>query len=322
MLIEDAVYGDREVEEEVLKELIESRPLQRLKDIHQAGPQPFFMDKYPMTRFEHSVGVMLLLSDHNASLEEQIAGLLHDVPHTAFSHTVDFVYDTDEHDYHDRFLEKVVKDSEIPEILERHGLDVDYILDESNFGLLERDAPDLCADRIDYFLRDSKRYGDWKVHHFVDSLTTAEGMFVLEDKETAIEYGKKYAEADEEWWANPKEVVLTEIFAQAVKEALKQDILTEEELFGTDEEVMEKLRDSDNELIQEKLQLLDDGFEIELDAEDPDMEVTTKARAVDPPVLVDGEVRKASKFSEDLERKIEEHKEFVKSGYSVNIIQK
>jgi HD superfamily phosphohydrolase len=322
MLIEDAVYGDREVKEEVLKELIDSRPFQRLKNIHQAGPQPFFMDKYPMTRYEHSIGVMLLLRGHGASLEEQIAGLLHDVPHTAFSHMIDFVYDTDEHDYHDRFLEKVVKDSEIPGILEKHGLDVDYILDEDNFGLLERDAPDLCADRIDYFLRDSKRYGDWKVDHFVEALTTAEGMFVLDDKETAIEYGKRYADADEEWWANPKEVVLTEIFAEAVKEALKQDILSEEELFGTDEEVMEKLKNWDNELIQEKLQLLDNGFEIELEAEDPDMEVKTKARAVDPPVLVDGEVRKASEFSEELEERIEEHMEFVKSGYSVNIIEK
>ena len=322
MLIEDAVYGDREIEEKVLEELIDSRPFQRLKNIHQAGPQPFFMDKYPMTRYEHSIGVMLLLRDHGASLEEQITGLLHDVPHTAFSHMVDFVYDTDEHDYHDRFLEKVVKDSEIPEILERHGLDVDYILDEENFGLLERDAPDLCADRIDYFLRDSKRYGDWKVDHFVEALKTAEGMFVLDDKETAIEYGKKYAEADEKWWANPKEVVLTEIFADAVKEALDQDILSEQELFGTDEEVMEKLREADNDLIQEKLKLLDNGFEIELEAENPDMEVTTKARFVDPPVLVDGEVRKASEFSEELKQKIEDHKEFVESGYSVNIIEK
>lgn len=322
MLIEDAVYGDREIEEEVLKELIDSRPFQRLKNIHQAGPQPFFMDKYPMTRYEHSIGVMLLLRDHGASLEEQIAGLLHDVPHTAFSHMVDFVYDTDEHDYHDRFLEKVVKDSEIPEILERHGLDVDYILDEENFGLLERDAPDLCADRIDYFLRDSKRYGGWKVDHFVEALTTSEGMFVLDDKETAIEYGKKYAEADEEWWANPKEVVLTEIFAEAVKETLKQDIITEDELFETDEEVMKKLRNADNKVIQEKLELLDNGFEIELEAENPDIEVKTKARAVNPPVLVENEVRKASEFSEELKEKIEEHKEFVKSGYSVNIIEK
>ncbi|MFB6175108.1 MAG: HD domain-containing protein [Candidatus Nanohalobium sp.] len=319
MLIEDAVYGDREVEEEVLKELIDSRPFQRLKNIHQAGPQPFFMDKYPMTRYEHSLGVMLLLREHGASIEEEIAGLLHDVPHTAFSHTADFVYDTDEHDYHDRFLEKVVKDSEIPEILERHGLDVDYILDEENFGLLERDAPDLCADRIDYFLRDSKRYGGWKVQHFVDSITAAEGMFVLDDKEKAVEYGKKYAEADEKWWANPKEVIITEIFADAIREALKQDILAEEELFGTDEEVMGTLRSAENEVIKEKLELLDNGFEIELEAEDPDMEVTTKARAVDPPVLVDGEVRKASEFSEELEERIEEHMEFVKSGYSVNI---
>jgi len=322
MFIHDSVYGDKEVKEEVLIELINSRPVQRLKNIHQAGPQPFFMDKYPMTRYEHSLGVMLLLKEHGASIEEQIAGLLHDVPHTAFSHMVDFAFDTDEHDYHDRFLEKVVKDSEIPEILEKHGLDVDYILDEENFRLLERDAPDLCADRIDYFLRDSNRYGNWKIEHFVDSLTVKDGMFVLDNPEIAVEYAEKYAEADEQWWANPKEVTVLEIFAQAIREALNEEIITEEELFGTDEEVMEKLRSSENDLIHEKLELLEEGFEIELEAEEPDVEVTTKARAVNPPVVIDGETKKASEFSEDLEKKIEDHKKQIKDGYRIKIIEK
>ena len=321
MKVDDRVYGEKEIEKQVIIDLIGSDPVQRLKKVRQAGPQPFFMDKKAMTRYEHSIGVFLLLRDHGASIEEQIAGLLHDVPHTAFSHTADFVFDTEDHEYHDSFLEKVVRDSEIPEILDKHGLDLEYILDEENFGLLERDAPDLCADRIDYFLRDSKSYGGWDVEKFVESLTTHERMFVLDDPEIAVEFAEKYAEADEEWWANPKEVVVIKIFAQALRKAIETGVLEEEELFKNDEEVLEKLRSSADSEIQKKLGLLENGFSIELEAEDPDMHVETKARSVNPPVLTDGELKKATEFSEDLQEKIDQHMDFVGTGYDVKIIE-
>ncbi len=321
MKIDDRVYGEKEIEKQVILDLINSDPVQRLKKVHQAGPQPFFMDKKAMTRYEHSIGVFLLLRDHGASIEEQIAGLLHDVPHTAFSHTADFVFDTEDHEYHDRFLEKVVRDSEIPDILEKHSLDLEYILDEENFGLLERDAPDLCADRIDYFLRDSKSYGGCDVEKFVESLTTHEEMFVLDDPEIAVEFAEKYAEADEEWWANPKEVVVIKIFAQALRKAIETNLMAEEELFKNDEEVLEKLRSSGDSEIQKKLRLLENGFSIELEAENPDMHVKTKARSVNPPVLVNGGLEKATEFSEELQEKINQHMEFVGTGYDVKIIE-
>ena len=101
MLIKDIVYGDVEIDEPVLIELINSDALQRLKHINQAGASKYIMPK-PVTRFEHCVGAMILLKRLGASLEEQIAGLLHDVPHTAFSHVIDFVFKTCKLDYLDK----------------------------------------------------------------------------------------------------------------------------------------------------------------------------------------------------------------------------
>jgi len=81
---------------------------------------------------------MLLLKKLGASLEEQIAGLLHDIPHTAFSHTIDFVFPNKDHNFHERFHEKIIKESEIPEILERYGFVLERLLNEHNFPLLEK----------------------------------------------------------------------------------------------------------------------------------------------------------------------------------------
>ena len=318
MLLEDRVHGEVDVDEKVLKELIDSEPVQRLREIHQAGPLPFFTDKEHITRFQHSIGVFVLLRQHDASLEEQIAGLLHDVPHTAFSHTVDFVYQTEDHDYHDDFLEEIVVDSEIPEILERHGIDLEDVLDESRFGLLEQDSPLLCADRIDYFLRDSKLLLDTDVEDYLEALRVRDGMFVLEGREVAEQYALDFVDADRHLWANPVEVAINELFADIVREALDKNILTQEDLFSTDREVMQKLRESDDDFIDSRFDILENQrFEIVED--DPDFVGHTKARYVDPPVLDRNEIVRVTDYSDKLEREIMEHRKEVEDGFPVRI---
>ena len=66
------------------------------------------------TRYEHSVGVMLLVRRFGASLDEQIAALLHDVSHTAFSHVIDYVFnDHDHQSYHEEKKEQFISGSDI-----------------------------------------------------------------------------------------------------------------------------------------------------------------------------------------------------------------
>lgn len=93
MYLEDEIYGKIEVNEPVLVEIINSYELQRLKEISMAGYYPgcpeFNNPEY--NRYNHSVGVLLLLRRYGASLAEQIAGLIHDVSHSAFSHTIDYI---------------------------------------------------------------------------------------------------------------------------------------------------------------------------------------------------------------------------------------
>ena len=95
------------------------------------------------SRYEHSIGTFLLLRLLGADLAEQIAGLLHDASHSAFSHVTDQVLGKDEKAQDERHTAFVLN-TEIPEILLRNGLDPEHVLDLDSHHLLDRDVPDLC----------------------------------------------------------------------------------------------------------------------------------------------------------------------------------
>ena len=97
----DRVYGPCLIEDPFFLDLINSPCFQRLKRIRQAGPSALVYEFKTVTRYEHSLGVHILLSRLGADRREQVAGLLHDISHTAFSHAVDFVYDSEEQDHHE-----------------------------------------------------------------------------------------------------------------------------------------------------------------------------------------------------------------------------
>ncbi len=82
------LYGKFELSGDI-EELINTNVFQRLKKIHQGGAIFLINPNINHTRFEHSIGVMLLIKNLGGSIEEQIAGLLHDISHTAFSHLID-----------------------------------------------------------------------------------------------------------------------------------------------------------------------------------------------------------------------------------------
>lgn len=103
MKINDRLYGEADLEP-VLTDLIHSKAVQRLNGIHQGGACFLVNPAWNISRCEHSIGVMLLIRRLGGSLEEQIAGLLHDVSHTAFSHVADDVFNMENEDYHEQMF--------------------------------------------------------------------------------------------------------------------------------------------------------------------------------------------------------------------------
>ena len=155
MIYNDPIYGKIQIKEKILIDLINSKGLQRIKGIYQHGTPDIIGWLKPVTRFEHSMGSMILVKKAGGSLDEQIAALLHDISHYSFSHIIDLVYADKlkkDESLHEVNMTKVVQDTDIPKYL---GSKWKKYFDEKKWKLLEQPSPALCADRGDYTPRDS-----------------------------------------------------------------------------------------------------------------------------------------------------------------------
>ncbi len=289
MQYDDPIYGTVEITEPVILELMESDAMLRLKDIAQHGITALIGITPPFSRFEHSVGTMLLVRHLGASLKEQIAALLHDVSHTVFSHVIDFVFDDhDGQSYHEDKKEAFVSDSDIPAILDRYDMDWRAFLDETRFPLLEQPAPALCADRLDYFFRDLEflclATGSEEIQAAVDSLVVRGGTIAVDSPDIARWLAYTFIEADRASWSNYREVGLYQLTAEAIKAASQFGFISEADLWGSDRIFWDKLRSADHPYIAGLVNLITPGTRFIWNDERPDFWVTTKVRSIDPPI--------------------------------------
>ncbi len=258
------------------------------------------------TRFDHSVGVMLLIRRLGGSLHEQIAGLLHDVSHTAFSHVVDYAFQLKGEDFHEQHFQQVVEDSDIPHILRRYDMPLEIVFEHEQWPILEQPAPDLCADRVDYTLRDMLRVGltsSAEVGFFLQSLVVHEGKMVTNNLRAALWFVCLYTGLVRDVFMNPLEMFADEQLARAIRVALKEEILRESDLFREDEEVLQLLQVAKHPEITHYLAAIRPDVSIVEDRERYDVRAFTKPRIVDPLVLLDdGSTVRCSELEPDVKR--------------------
>ena len=100
----------------------------------------------------------------------------------------------------------------IPAILSKHGLIPEDIFEEANYPLLELPAPAVCADRLDYGIRDSLSFGFLTLSEAKsiaqDLRVSSEGRFCFKSLKWARKLSEAYMQSDEFAWSNPLHSVL------------------------------------------------------------------------------------------------------------------
>ncbi|MDE1810521.1 MAG: HD domain-containing protein [Candidatus Micrarchaeota archaeon] len=161
MYIRDPIHTNIDFNE-FQERIINTKEMQRLRYIKQMG---FCNLVYPganNTRFEHCIGVMHVAGDLEKKVydtprpEVAYVGLLHDIGHGPFSHQSEPIIKKYLHKSHEQMGAEIVRNSEIKDILNEAGLDLDFIFnyfeDEMNCEVV---GGALGADRVDYLMRDS-----------------------------------------------------------------------------------------------------------------------------------------------------------------------
>ena len=304
MIIYDRIYGEIAVDK-VLEELILSKPIQRLKEIHQGGASFLVNEKWNEKRFDHSIGTMLLIRMLGGSIEEQIAGLLHDVSHTAFSHVVDFVFENKQEDYHEKIYSSVIENSEIPQILAKYKYNFKEILfDDSKWTLLEQPAPQICADRVDSTLRDMYAYGNISlegINNFLDNLIVVKGKMYLKNIETAEWFVETYYKEVIDFFLDPLNVYGYEMLAKTLKLSLEKNIITPNDFLLKDNELLSKIKSSGNKEVFELLKKIHPNVQVKEDHVNYTLHRKSKLRLIDPSILIDGVLIPSSRLSKKVE---------------------
>jgi len=289
MELHDSIYGQINVDDPVLLDLMECDAMQRLKGVTQHGITALIGITPPFTRFDHCVGTMILVRHLGASLDEQIAALLHDVSHTAFSHVIDFVFDDHSgQSYHEGKKKEIIENSDIPQILTRHDKNWEHYLEEDQFQLLEQESPALCADRLDYFLRDLEFLGlanKSEINTVRSSLVVDNGKIAINNMDTARWVAYTFIEADRVSWSSFREVGLYQLTAEAIKEATKLNVINESDIWGSDKLLWKKLCSAEHKNISRYVVLITPGTRFIWDEHQPLFQVKTKVRSIDPPVI-------------------------------------
>lgn len=300
MKIIDSIYGEFEVES-IFEQLIKTKEVQRLKGIHQGGASYLINPKWNVTRYEHSIGTMLLIRLMGGCIEEQIAGLLHDISHTAFSHVIDFTLKNNEEDYHEKIYDKIVESSNIPKILHENGYNYkDILFNESKWTILEKSAPKLCADRVDYTLRDMYHYGfilKNEIQCFLKDLKVVDGEIVIKSIESSQWFVDVYYKEVIDFFLNPFNIYACNRLAKALEISLDLGEISLDDLLKEDEDVYIKLMKSKSSDILNLIKSIHSDVKLVEDKKEYDIFQKNKVRIIDPTVISEGVLFKSSEKS-------------------------
>ncbi len=227
-IIHDAIHGSFKFEGATLR-LLETPEMQRLSGIKQLGLGYLVFPGANHTRLEHSIGVGQVAGKMGEALglpeieveTLKVAGMLHDLGHSPFSHTLEYLLHEKTKMDHMDITTKIIRGEidlldgleiegreRIHEILNDYGIDIDlvcrmilgkteekyslvrdgtqaYFGAEKNYMVNIISGP-LDADQIDYLLRDAHytgvAHGMIDVYRILNTIKVRNGELMIDKK--------------------------------------------------------------------------------------------------------------------------------------------
>ncbi|WP_050980484.1 hypothetical protein [Alkalibacillus haloalkaliphilus] len=157
--------------------------------------------------------------------------------------------------------------------------------------MLEQPAPELCADRVDYTLRDMTQYGQITLHEahtFLEHLTVVNEKMYLNDLRVAEWFVETYYKEVIDFFMDPLNIYGNDQLAKALKLALQKEIISREDFLKEDEELLELVRSSRDSEVISLIEKLQPSANVISDTKNYDIHRKGKVRLIDPSVFTKG----------------------------------
>ena len=238
-----------------LKKYIELPIMQRLSGIGLLCGTDWtslYKNRFFYSRLDHSVGVALIIWNFTKDKTQTIAGLLHDVSTTVFSHVSDFrkgdalTQTTTE----EPTTKMILSDSALCKLLESDGIEPKDVVDYHIYPIADNEIPSLSADRLEYMYPSGLALdGSWS---FEEIAKTYNDLTILKNEENKEELGFKTIEMAELYCKkfcmighilqlNENKLSL-QLLSQIMSNAVELNVLQEEDFMTLSEsKIIEKI---------------------------------------------------------------------------------
>lgn len=165
-------------------------------------------------------------------------------------------------------------------------------------------APKLCADRVDYTLRDMYKYGFTnknEINEFLKNIQVVNGEIVTNDIESARWFLELYYTEVIDFFMNPINGYSYDKLSKAIKIAIDENELNLKDILKTDNEVIDILNRSENNKIKSLMKSLNKNVKLRINEDKYDIFIKGKTRLIDPGVGIRGKVYSLSELDNCVE---------------------
>lgn len=259
---------------------------------------PFYKDFKKYSRYEHSLGVALIVYHFTKNKKMTLSGLFHDIATPSFAHVIDFL--KGDHDKQEATEEKtslfIQRDQVIQDELVKLSLTTKDVDNYHLYPIADNDSPRLSADRLEYTLHNFYNYhfaSLEEIKELYDDLTITfneEGVEELAFKH--IQLAKKFSLLtlkNSHVYVTDEDRYGMEYLARMLKKEISKGVIKEEDLYTTEKEVINKLlANSESKSSWFDFTSLDKITREDKPSSALSFKISSKKRFIDPLVLNQG----------------------------------
>lgn len=241
-----------------IAEIAKVEEMQRLKDVGMnCGCEYTCFERFknlrPYSRFDHSIGVALIIWNFTHDQKQSIAGLLHDIATPVFAHTIDFLNgDHEIQESTESATATLINSSrQIRSLLAKYGIAIGEIVDYHVYPVADNDSPKLSADRLEYTLGNMYNYGfaSWDeiksiYQDLVVGIVEGENELLFKSKEKARLFSKYMADCSNIYICDEDRFAM-QALADLVALAIKNEVISREDLYLDEKTIIGKFEGND-----------------------------------------------------------------------------